>query len=309
MNILIIGSGFVGMYLATGFHRKGATVCIASRKKPADVAEGILWYGVDIANASQVTAVVRKKFDVIINCAGYSGQIQASLRPKVSREVNVQGTINLLEAVRNFSPYTRVILIGSRLEYGKVLYLPVDEKHPTHPLHAYGIDKLEATTQALMYYSKYGVRTTVLRVSNVYGPHTRFQFNKYNVINYLLDQAEDGNDIEVFGVGDQKRDFLYIDDLFTAFMKVLQCTNTIGQVYNIGYGKSVTFTEMAQAIADEAHVRVIHKAWPKDFLGVETGDYISDIRKFVRSTGWKPRVWYKQGVQKSFTRPARNKEY
>lgn len=288
-KVLILGAtGFIGSHLTKRLKKLKAAVKVTRN--------------IDIRNIKDLKKIIKKEgYDTIFNCIGFSGQINSNKYKIKSFGINYKGVYNILNLVKKFSPKTRVVLLGSRLEYGKALYLPVDEGHPTKPLSAYGKHKLLASRLALYYYKKYKIPTTVFRISNVYGPYLMSSFNGYNVINYFLNQAVQGKNITVFGDGKQIRDYLFIDDLIELFLKTLANDCSIGKIYNIGLGKPITLHQMTSLIALIGKVKIIHKNWPTEYLKTETGDYISDITKIKKETGWKPTTTLKKGIKISLS--------
>lgn len=297
-KILVFGAGFIGSNLIKRLTKLGSRVSVFSRiSRPLD---NITFIKGEIENYAQVLAVIRQKYNIIFHCAGYSGTVLRDTEIPKMFQANVNGTLNILESVRLTSPDTRVILMGSKQEYGKAVYLPVDEKHPTAPLNHYGVSKLAATSLARFYFTAYKVATTVLRVSNVYGAYSGLLNSKYNVINYLVDRAKQNQSLTVYGTGSQLRDFLYIDDLLEALLLAGVNPWAPGEIFNVGLGKPMSFKTIVQLIADVAGVSLKYRRWPNQHKLAETGDYVSDINKINQYLGWKPQILPPEGISKCF---------
>jgi len=286
-RILITGSeGFIGAALQERLQKLGYKV------SGYDIAKGD-----DIADAEKLEKIVRKKFDVIYHLAGFSGSNKSNSDVQKCFGLNSIATANLIKLILEYSPKTKLILSGSRLEYGKPQYLPVDENHPTTPNSAYGISKLASTQLALVFARSHNLKTTIFRTSNVYGPHKKGSFKGYNVINYFIDEAKKGNTLTVFGDGKQTRDYIYIEDLVEAFVKGLQ-KEADGQIYNLGYGQPIEFVRMIKSIVKtvgKGKVKFIK--WPPDFKGVETGSYVSNIGKIKKDLGFVPKTDFARGIK------------
>jgi UDP-glucose 4-epimerase len=250
----------------------------------------------DISDYHEVEKVIKRKYDIIFHCAGYSGQINTQKEPYSSYVNNVVGTINVLENIRKYAPASKIVLIGSRLEYGKPQYIPVDENHPTNPTSQYGMDKLTAAHYALWYWKMYGIRVTILRLSNIYGPHKLFNFKLYNTLNYFIDRAYMGKKLIVYGKGTQLRDYLYIEDLIQIMLNVGLNREADGQIFNIGYGKPIKFIDAIQYIAKVFNVKVTRQQWPSGHEQYETGSYVSNIRKIISCTDWAPTTNFHKGI-------------
>lgn len=288
-KILITGgSGFIGQHLIKALKKLDAWVY------NFDLSEGY-----DITDENQLAGVIKDKFDVIYHLAGFSGSSESNKNRLKSFRVNTLATVNLCEQIVKYSPRTKLIISSSRLEYGKVQYLPVDEKHPTVPTSAYGLSKLAATQMALVYHLKNNLNVTVFRTSNVYGPHAHVKFQGYNIINYFIDQAKGGQPLVIFGKGEQERDYLYVDDLVDAFL-LAQAPRSNGQVYNLGYGLGIKFGDMAKLIIENVgrgDLKFVE--WPQDYKRVETGSYISDISKIKKELGFVPKTSFDKGIKRT----------
>lgn len=281
------GSGFIGSHLIQKLEELGAKV------ENFDIS-----LGMDIQNESQLKETVEKRFDIIFHLAGFSGSPRSNKDAKKAFEINTMATISLLELIKNFSPKTKIIFSNSRLEYGKPQYLPVDESHPLRPNSAYGVSKLAATEAAMFYHRVNNLDVTVFRTSNVYGP-SKARFLGYNIINHFISLAINNKTIEIFGNGEQKRDYIFIDDLVSAFLKAA-LSKKLGQIYNLGCGKGIKFKKMVTLILNGiGNGRIKYVPWPKDYKDAETGSYISDITKIKRNLNFQPKVSFKIGIKKT----------
>lgn len=288
-KILITGgSGFIGTNLIKRLEKEGAKV------KNYDISDGNR-----IENSINLLKFIKKQFDIIYHLAGISGSTQSNKHLPTSFEVNTFATVNLLDKVIKFSPKTKVMLSSSRLEYGKSKYLPVDENHPTEPTSAYGLSKLCTTQIALIYHKIHNLDVTIFRTSNVYGSHPEIKFSGYNIINYFLDLAKKNETLTIFGDGNQKRDYLYIDDFIDAII-LASTPKSAGQIYNLGFGKGTSLKEMAKLIikiAGKGNLKLVK--WPKKYHDVETGDYVSDISKIKKELGFSPKISFAEGIKRT----------
>ena len=295
-KILITGgSGFVGMNLITRLQKEGANV------ENYDISNGNR-----IENSINLLKFVKKQFDIIYHLAGFSGSSESNKDIQKSFEINTLSTVNLLNMVTKFSPKTKIIFSSSRLEYGKPVYLPVDENHPTQPISAYGLSKLCATQVALIYHKIHNLDVTIFRTSNVYGPHPYAKFSGYNIVNHFIDLAKQNKTLTIFGEGAQIREYLYIDDFIDAII-LASTPKSAGQIYNLGYGKGIKLKEIAKLIiktVSKGKVKVVK--WPKNYQEVETGDYVSDISKIENDLDFKPKIDFQTGIGKTLKLGIRN---
>lgn len=290
------GSGFIGANLIKTLISLGASV------DNFDLSNGQ-----NIENQNQLAANIRRIYDIIYHLAGFSGSSESNIERLKSFRVNTISTVNLCQSVLKYSPKTKIIISSSRLEYGKPQYLPVDENHPLEPTSAYGLSKLTATQTALIFNKTNNLDVTIFRTSNVYGPHKNTKFAGYNVINHFIDLAKMGNPLTIFGEGNQKRDYLFVDDLVGAFLLAATSKNSSGQIYNLGAGVGIKFKEMAALIAKivgSGQIRFV--SWPEDFASVETGDYITDITKIKKELGFAPKIDFEEGIERTLKLKIKN---
>lgn len=283
------GAGFIGTNLQRKLKEESAYFEVFDKSQ-----------GLDVENAKQLANFVKKKFDVIFHLAGTSGSVVSNIDPQKSFQVNTFATVNLCELIIKHSSGTKLIISSSRLEYGKVQYLPVDENHPTIPTSSYGLSKLAATQMALIYKRNHNLDVIIFRTSNAYGPHHAGHFGGYNIVNHFIDLAKKGQDLTIFGDGEQTRDYLYVDDLVTAFLLAAGARSLQNPIFNLGLGRPIKFNNMAKLIVQKiGKGRVKFVKWPKDFKAVETGDYLSNLSKIKKELGFQPKVSFEEGIEKT----------
>jgi nucleoside-diphosphate-sugar epimerase len=183
------------------------------------------------------------------------------------------------------------------LVYGKPINNPVNESHPLRPESIYAIHKLTAEYYYLLYHRLYGIKCTIFRISNPFGPYQRFGSNNYGILNWFIHKAINREVIEIYGDGSQKRDFIYIDDIIDLLTQAMYSSELYGGVFNVGSGVGVSLLEAAKIILKylpEGKLEL--KAWPLMDKKIETGDYISDISALNKAIGWNPRTSLEIGI-------------
>jgi dTDP-glucose 4,6-dehydratase/UDP-glucose 4-epimerase len=164
----------------------------------------------------------------------------------------------------------------------------------------YGIHKLAVEKYHLMYFQNYGIPTSVVRISNPYGPRQQMKHSKYGIVNWFIKLAMTDQVIKIFGDGRQIRDYIYVDDVASALLAVGCSPLADGEIFNLGSGRGVSFIHMIQEI-----IKIVQKgtiemvAWPKDYQNVETGDFIANIEKICSLLGWRAIVDLPTGIQKT----------
>ncbi len=147
------------------------------------------------------------------------------------------------------------------------------------------------------YNRQYDIDTVVFRIANPYGPRGQIKHSKYTIVNFFIRQALEGKTISIFGEGSQLRDYIFVKDLANAFIAASLSTKSKGQIFNIGSGKGITFINMVKTIIQFVGKGSFQNiAWPKDYINVETGDYITNITKAKNILNWKPEIDFEEGI-------------
>lgn len=308
-NVLITGGlGFIGSNLAHALVPLGARVTILDARLPQYGANPFNLHGIedrvrvvdgDIRDPKVLSALVPGTA-VMFNLAAQVSYIDSAKEPFLDVDINCVGHLHVLEAVARHAPDAKICFSSSRLVYGKILTSPVDETHPTQPLSLYGVHKLAAEKYYRIYYDTRGVRSAVLRIPNPYGPRQQMRHPKYSIVGWFVRQALDSAALTVYGTGEQERDYLYVDDITDAFLRVGVTQQTDGEVYNIGTDERVRFVDMVDTVLRVVGTgRKTHLPWPEAYEKNETGSYRADTRKIEAAVGWQARARLDAGIQRT----------
>jgi UDP-glucose 4-epimerase len=254
----------------------------------------------DVRNRSLVEDLVAGA-DIIYHFAAQVSYIDSGNIPFEDLEVNQTSTLGLLETCRRLNPRAKVLFASSRLVLGETLMPRISEDHPTNPLSLYAVHKLAAEKYCYLYFRDYGIPTTVLRITNPYGPRQQIKHNKYSLVGWFIRLAMENKDIPVFGEGRQLRNYIYVDDIVEAFIRCGATEATNGQLYFVGSREADEFRAMVELVVEvvgRGSVRYV--PWPKDYERVETGDVIVDTSKLREAIGWEPQISLREGVQRTF---------
>jgi len=308
-KVLITGGlGMIGTTLAHRLVHLGANVTL--------VDLNIAPYGANLFNIEGIRDQVTVNFcdirdpgaiktlvcgkDIIFNLAGQVSHNDSIENPALDADINYLGHLNVLENVRRHSPEAVIIHSGSRLQFGKVEYNPVDEKHPLRPRTPYALNKTAAENSYLFYNQVHGIRCVLFRIANPYGPRSQMRHNKYSMINWFIRQAMEDRVLKVFGTGEQVRDYIYVDDLADAMIQSAVTPGCFGEVFNIGSGLGTQFREMVETIVKVVGSgKVEFVPWPEAYINIETGDYVSDITKLRKFLSWAPAVPLAEGIERT----------
>jgi dTDP-glucose 4,6-dehydratase len=196
-----------------------------------------------------------------------------------------------LEAVKHFK--TRLIYASSCEVYGAPLNnKPIKEDAELRPHSPYAVSKAAADRLCFSYFITYGIDVVIVRPFNVFGPFQK-KGSGGAVIPIFVDLAIKGKPLTIYGQGNQKRDYMYIDDLVKAYDLVYNHKELTGQVINFGTGKETKIIDIAKYIAKKFHVEIIHK----EARPGEVSHFRADITKAKR-LGFKPSVDIWSGINK-----------
>lgn len=227
--------------------------------------------------------------DYVFHNAAQAG-VRASIEnPEKTNDVNVNGTLNILTVSKD-SSVKKIINASSSSVYGKVRYLPLDDNHPKAPLSPYGVSKLAAEEYCRVFYEVYGLRVTTLRPFTVYGPRMRPDL----AVSIFTRRALSNEPIEIFGDGEQSRDFTYIFDVVEAYIKAVNKGD--GRAYNIGAGKRYSINELAAKIikVTGSRSKIVRTEKKKG----EAAHTQADPNKAKAELGWEPGITLEQGLKK-----------
>jgi nucleoside-diphosphate-sugar epimerase len=238
-----------------------------------------------------------KDVDAVFHEAGLVGIVVSVKNPILTHEVNVTGTLNLLKASSDFG-VKRFIFASSAAVYGNPSKPKKKEDMPLDPTGSpYAASKLAAENYVQVFNNLYGLDTVSLRYFNIYGPRQRFDISSAygSVILLFLNRLLKNMPPMIFGDGEQKRDFVYIQDIIEANMLALHSKNAIGQVFNIGTGTEVSINEVSRILKElmnKTDVQDTHSApRPPD---VRRG--FADIEKAKKIITYNPKYSIKKGI-------------
>ena len=306
-RVLVTGGlGFIGAHLTMRLRALGADVTVvtqslashhddAVRASRADVR----LVEADVRDAAAMTTAVAGQ-DVVFSLAGRSGAVQSMEDPGADLDVNCRGALVLLEAIRAGSPSARLVFASSRLAYGKGGEAPVDEAQQPDPLCVHAVHKLAVEHYLRIYGRTYGLEYSIARLTNPYGPGQPGDRTAYGVVNRLIHLALAGRPLPIYGDGSQRRDYIYIDDVVDALLRLGIAPEATGRIYNVGSGVGTSIVEMAEAITAATGSGALEfLEWPRLAALVETGDFVADTSRIRRELGWAPAVGLHEGLART----------
>jgi UDP-glucose 4-epimerase len=163
-----------------------------------------------------------------------------------------------------------------------------------------GINKTAGEWYHLLYGDVYGLHVSVLRLTNTYGPRMRVRDARQTFLGYWLRLVLEGAPIQIFGDGEQRRDFTYVDDAVRAFMLAATRDEALGQVYNLGDDAHVSLRELGELLVElngGGSVELV--PFPSDRKAIDIGDFYADFSKIRSDVGWEPRVSLRDGLERT----------
>lgn len=256
---------------------------------------------VDVRDVLAMERLVQDQ-EVIFNLAGQVSHIDSMEDPFTDLEINCRSQLALLDTCRRVAPHTKVVFASTRQIYGRVAedHLPVDERQPPSPVDVNGINKLAGERYHVLYNNVHGIRTSVLRLTNTYGPRLLVKNNRQTAIGWLIRQVMDGETITIFGDGLQLRDFTYVDDAVDAFLMAGANDAANGQVFNVGAIEPISLRELADLLIEVAGTgRYELVPFPPERKAIDIGSIYVDDRKIRRVLKWKPQVDMREGLTRT----------
>jgi UDP-glucose 4-epimerase len=297
-RVLVTGAdGFLGFNCVRALNRLGANIAILTRSNPSRAAllASDVFCG-DLDDRNLIAQAVRNR-TIVFDFAGSGGAVGSNGSPGSHQRKEFGAQLNLFECCAEAAAL--LMFCSTRLVYGRPEYLPVDERHPLSPQSFYAIHKITLEMYLRVLAQERGLRYSILRLSNPYGPFQPLG-RLYGVINNFIQTACGGGEIVVYGDGRQQRDYIYVDDVIAAFLLAAMNETCHGQTLNLGGMEPISIASAARLIAELAvspGVRFV--PWPQRELRVETGDYRTDLNELMRRIAMPPQTRLADGFQRS----------
>lgn len=250
-HVVTGGFGFIGSHLVEALVKRKEEVLIidnlfSSRKNDKILQlPKVSFEQIDITDMNALDKVL-KKGDIIYHLAAHFGHPRSLQDPLLNYKVNIGGTLNLLELCRK-KDFERLVFASTFTVYGDPIQLPIDEEHPTNPKSLYDVSKLSCEKYVLNYHKLYGLKTSILRFANVYGPrdpHGPYRSAVSNFIYQVMNNQQPTLQFE----GKSTRDFIHVSDLVQALLLASSNQKAIGQIFNVCTGIETAIHDLVELI-------------------------------------------------------------
>jgi UDP-glucose 4-epimerase len=318
-KVLITGGlGFIGSNLAIRLVQVGASVTLLDSLHPTcganyfniDPVKNDLEVVVgDSVNLELIRKLVRGQA-YVFNLAGHVSHTESMQEPFEDLQMNAVAPLTVLEACRYENREARVVYSGTRQSYGRPDTVPLVETQLLKPVDVNGVNKMAGEWFHMVYYGAHGIRTVSLRLINTYGPRQLMRHSRQGFIGWFIRQAIDGDEIQVFGDGQQVRGFNYVDDVVDALLIAGANDKVMGDYFNLGAERAVALEELVKLLlkaVGRGSYRIV--PFPADKKPIDVGSVYSSAAKFNFATGWRARVPIEEGLVRTIEYYQRYREH
>ncbi len=297
MRILVTGgAGFIGSHLADGLLAAGHEVAVLDNLSHGHrdfLAPVVRLYQLDLRRDDLDGCFGEFQPQAVFHCAAQVDVAYSLAHPAEDARTNYLGTLRLLEACR-LRGVGKLIYASSAAIYGEPEVLPVPEGHPTRPLSPYGLSKYVVEETLALYGRLHGLTHTVLRYANVYGPRQDPE-GEAGVVAIFARRMLKGEEVVIYGDGNQERDFVYVGDVVDASLLALERGD--GEVLNLGTARMVTVRDVFELLAELTAYRREPVSAP-----ARSGEIYRmslDGSRAAEVLGWRPRVDLRRGMEET----------
>jgi UDP-glucose 4-epimerase len=299
MKVLVTGgAGFIGSSIVDLLLEAGHSVAVVddlSTGKQANVDARARFHLADIRDANALGEIFdREQPDVVSHQAAKASVRESMEKPVLYADVNVLGSLNLLEQARRRGVKKFIYASTGGAVYGEPQFLPVTEDHPINPLDPYGASKHHVEHYLNIYRANFGVSSTILRYPNVYGPR-QDPFGEAGVVAIFCRLMLRGEKPTINGTGKQERDFVYVGDIARANLLAMEGKHE--GIYNIGSGKGTDINTLFGKLSE-----IILFAGEPTYGPAKLGEVFKiyvDASRARRELGWEPTVSLEEGLRKT----------
>ena len=299
MKILVTGgAGFIGSHVVDTLIQANHTVTVVddlSTGKREYLNPKATFYQLDICHADALAALWEQEHpDCVIHCAAQVSVNYSVAKPIQDAQVNILGSINLLEFCRRFRLRKFVYVSTGGALYGEPRYLPCDEAHPIDPLSPYGASKHAVEHYLYLYHQNFGLNYVVLRCANVYGPR-QDPFGEAGVVAIFTQRMLHNKQVVIYSTGEQQRDFIYVADVAQACLLALEKGD--GALVNIGVGAGTSVNEIYRRLKALTSYPLEPRYDPP--RPGEPFRVWLDVRRAKEVLGWEAEVSLEEGLKRT----------
>jgi UDP-glucose 4-epimerase len=293
-NILLLGGGgFIGTALSRCLCEKKFYVHILSRHFPAEQIDSNMIFHQGNLDNREILDRVLPECKTIIHLASSTTPGSSSRQPALEADKNIAPTLRFIDILQKYQNVHMIFVSSGGTLYGSPESTPVSETHPTNPLSFHGAGKVALETFLRTFSTSSEKNTTILRPSNVYGPGQPLR-SGFGVIRTMLEHVLRGTVMEIWGDGSSIRDFLYIDDMLSALIRLIDFPHD-DNTYNVGSGTGYSLNQLKEIIESVCGRKLSAIYRPSRKTDVKA--IVLDSSLLSTKTKWHPAVSLEQGVE------------
>lgn len=293
-QILITGAnGYIGSSVAKVLAQAPCRLSLFTRQT-GDITDKNIW------------RALLKNTDIVFHFAAQTSSNAANQKPMLDLETNVLPIINFIDTCTRYKYSPDFIFAGTVTEVGLTKQGNINEDRKDLPITIYDIHKLCVEKYLQYYCNQLKKRAVTLRLPNIYGPGPASSQPDRGIVNLMIKRALKNEPITVFGNGEYTRDYLYIDDVVTAFLvAAININKSKGNYYVLGTGVGHTIIQMANIVKNTVkrltgkETKIIFTPFPENTLDIEFRNFTADSTAFQKTTSWEPTISLEEGIKKT----------
>ncbi len=293
------GAGFIGSHLVNELVRRNYKVIVIdnlSSGRKENINSKAKFYKIDVRNAKRVSKIFKiEKPKIVFHLAAKAIVQDVYKNPSEAIEVNVMGTVNILEACRGQNNIESIVVVSSDKAYGKYKDLPYMETTPLKGDHPYDVSKSAADLIAQAYFSTYNLPVAITRFSNVFGPG---DLNFSRIIPGAIEAIIENKELLIRSDGKMIREYTYVKDIVAGCIKLAISRKNFGEAFNFGSKNIFNVIEVVKNIEKSINVKIDYKVL--NIAKNEIPAQYLDWSKAREKLGWSPKVSFKDGIRETF---------
>ena len=309
-------TGYLGSVLASALSNVECELrLLALEKSPFVFPSGkakVKFIAGDVSSAD-IWPEALEEADVVFHLAAFEHRYGSEFNPEADLRVNAGAVLNLLESCRKSKIFPRIVFSSSSNLFGRAKTTPVNEGFPDDPLNLYSIHKLAAEKYLRFYAEEFGVPSVALRLGNVYGPSLSVDLSLRATLNKIIKRGVGEESLKVFKNQNRLRDYIFIDDVTSAFLRAGSGeVGWDGRYYVVSGGEGKTLRQTMDLIVERLAAKTARRlevATDDDspIQAIEQRDFVADSRRFKEATGWSAAVSLTDGIDRTVDYFLKNK--